>query len=726
MQYYVSPDGADSNPGTKSKPFATLGKVGQVLDAGDTCWLREGVYREVLRPGKSGKAGAEITIAAYPGERAVIHAADPICGWENTGGGLYTASMPWSLGDANQVFCGEQMQPEACWPDPGDDPFFRPKRARVSDGNANTLCCEKIPVVDDNWRGAKLWCAGGSAWICWTATVLEHDPASHTITFAEEQKRYYKPRKGSLFSLRGHRAALRVPGHWYYEATKAKLLVLSPDGEKPSDGVWQAKRRRDTIDLSGRSHVRLRDIHCFGGGIRTNAATEHIIIDGVRARYVAHNYAQDVSQTDGIMLLGHHMLVINCDFGYSSGSILTVGGADNRVINCNLHHGGYAGLWNGAVRLCGRRIVFSHNTVRHAGRDLVAVHGLSESIVQYNDLSDAGWLTADLGMIYGHNTDFANTVFRHNYVHDNHAGYALGIYFDHLSHNAIVHHNMIWNVSDDPIRVNNPSYGCQVFNNTCWKTGSLETFDHSGRNDLFGCRFCNNIFNKPVVLPDHVVQENNRIMPRPRFKDRASYDFRIETLAGQGVGAFAEELWRAGYDPAGPPEPLPVYASPRIAWMNLIHNSCFELGTLEGWRRFGKGQAELVPGNGWGNHGAKELACPTGTSRYTLHLSGGRVGITQKVAGLSPATTYQLSAWVQTSRDDVKVVLEVSEHGADRAFVYFDSVEWCRRTLVFTTGSVATTARVRIVKESAKGEAWVDNFTLPASSPGAGEGFVLA
>ena len=60
----------------------------------------------------------------------------------------------------------------------------------------------------------------------------------------------------------------------------------------------------------------------------------------------------------------------------------------------------------------------AHNTVRHSGRDLVSVHGLMESLVEHNDLSHAGWLTHDLGITYGHDTDFAGTVIRRNHVHD--------------------------------------------------------------------------------------------------------------------------------------------------------------------------------------------------------------------------------------------------------------------------------------------------------------------
>ena len=42
--YYVATDGNDSNAGSESKPFATLNKANTVVTAGDTVWIRGGVY----------------------------------------------------------------------------------------------------------------------------------------------------------------------------------------------------------------------------------------------------------------------------------------------------------------------------------------------------------------------------------------------------------------------------------------------------------------------------------------------------------------------------------------------------------------------------------------------------------------------------------------------------------------------------------------------------------
>jgi hypothetical protein len=80
-EYYVAPNGADSNPGTLAQPFATLQKGHDVAGAGDTVWIRGGTYA-IVTPRNSG-AGIALTKSgtsdtnrikywAYPGERPVF------------------------------------------------------------------------------------------------------------------------------------------------------------------------------------------------------------------------------------------------------------------------------------------------------------------------------------------------------------------------------------------------------------------------------------------------------------------------------------------------------------------------------------------------------------------------------------------------------------------------------------------------------------------------------
>jgi len=69
---YVATTGNDANTGTIDSPWRTIQKAAEALVAGDTAYIRAGVYRERVVPRNSGSAGNYITYAAYPGETATI------------------------------------------------------------------------------------------------------------------------------------------------------------------------------------------------------------------------------------------------------------------------------------------------------------------------------------------------------------------------------------------------------------------------------------------------------------------------------------------------------------------------------------------------------------------------------------------------------------------------------------------------------------------------------
>src|SRR2546425_12223406 len=66
--YYVSTTGSDADAGTIDQPFLTIQKAASVMVAGDRTYIREGVYRETVRPANSGDQGAPITFQSYSGE----------------------------------------------------------------------------------------------------------------------------------------------------------------------------------------------------------------------------------------------------------------------------------------------------------------------------------------------------------------------------------------------------------------------------------------------------------------------------------------------------------------------------------------------------------------------------------------------------------------------------------------------------------------------------------
>lgn len=70
--FYVSKSGSDSNTGTAASPFKTIQKAANIAKAGDTVYIREGVYNERVLVKNSGDSNNRITFAGYPGEKVVI------------------------------------------------------------------------------------------------------------------------------------------------------------------------------------------------------------------------------------------------------------------------------------------------------------------------------------------------------------------------------------------------------------------------------------------------------------------------------------------------------------------------------------------------------------------------------------------------------------------------------------------------------------------------------
>ncbi|HEX7138807.1 MAG TPA: right-handed parallel beta-helix repeat-containing protein [Vicinamibacterales bacterium] len=70
--YYVSTSGNDANSGALSSPFRTISHGAGVAQAGDTVYVRTGVYNDLVRISSKGTSAAHIGILAYPGELPVI------------------------------------------------------------------------------------------------------------------------------------------------------------------------------------------------------------------------------------------------------------------------------------------------------------------------------------------------------------------------------------------------------------------------------------------------------------------------------------------------------------------------------------------------------------------------------------------------------------------------------------------------------------------------------
>jgi hypothetical protein len=109
--YYVdgnSANASDAGPGTKERPFRTIGKAAEVLQPGERVVVAEGIYREVIRPPRGGTGPDRmISYEAAEGAKVIVRGSAVIKeGWRQSGGGR-------GAGGQAQAGRGGEAQPQA-------------------------------------------------------------------------------------------------------------------------------------------------------------------------------------------------------------------------------------------------------------------------------------------------------------------------------------------------------------------------------------------------------------------------------------------------------------------------------------------------------------------------------------------------------------------------------------------------------------------------------------
>ena len=94
-EYHVSPNGMDSNEGSKRKPFKTISAAAAKAQPGDMIMVHEGVYRERINPPRGGTSDEQrIVYQAAPGEKVTIKGSEMIKDWKLVDGDVWAVSLP--------------------------------------------------------------------------------------------------------------------------------------------------------------------------------------------------------------------------------------------------------------------------------------------------------------------------------------------------------------------------------------------------------------------------------------------------------------------------------------------------------------------------------------------------------------------------------------------------------------------------------------------------------
>ena len=523
-EYFVAPNGSDSNAGSESAPFKTIQKAADLMLAGDVCYIREGVYHETVEPKHSGLAGRPIRFEAYKGENVVINGTVLVDSkWKKYKGEIYKAKL--AAEKLEQLFADTAMMIEARWPNMKSTEIFdRSKWASCEMGSKHGIVVsEAIAKTGIDWTGAIAYLNVAHQWWTWCRPITYHKAGSKELNYAADLVGLCdyipgnrKPEKlleafaDDYFYLFGKLEALDVEKEWYFNPKTKELFFFAPNGKTPEAFNVSYKSIDYGFYVKDKNYISISGINFFACTFKLEDC-KHCVVSNANMKFPTYartitEYDQNRQESVITKIVGDSNLVDHIALSFSNNMGLMTMGNYNVVKNSIIHDVNWSGTliypalqlsssphlgvkWfntiqypptprtpeNSEVTSFGN--VAGNNTLYNCGGAILVYHA-AKSVVEMNHIYDGGLACKDVSLVYGCWPFSHSSTVRYNWVHgcvteDYHskekAG-GLGIRCDDQSRHNIFHHNVVWDCGDigiiakgdDNIVYNNTIFKCKT------------------------------------------------------------------------------------------------------------------------------------------------------------------------------------------------------------------------------------------------------------------------
>ncbi len=460
-ELFVAPDGSDSNPGTRSKPLATLAGAIRAVRAlkkpagGVAVTFRGGTYRmadtATLTAEDSGTVKSPIVYRAAPGEGvrfwggAAVGEMKPVTDAaalaripEEARGKVLCADLkaagiadlgemaPRGVGAAPTpvvgLYAGDQPLDLARWPNKGWATTGTIVEEKTASGGFAFQYDGDRPA---RWTAAKDgWLLGYFGWL-WAdggVAIASIDTAAHRI--ATRQGSSYGAREGMPYFAYNLLEELDAPGEWYLDRESGMLYVIPPAGWGSRSGrpvtMELSMLAKPFLSLKGASHVRFERL-AFDCGRADGAVIEgsdHVLLAGCT-----------ISRLGGVGVTvkgGSNCGVFGCNIYALGRNGTSITGGDRKTLkpgghfveNCHIHDfSRWDRTYTPAVFADGVGIRIAHNLIHDTPGHAMRIEG-NDHLIGWNEVHDAVYETDDQGALdMWFNPTYRGVVIRDNYWH---------------------------------------------------------------------------------------------------------------------------------------------------------------------------------------------------------------------------------------------------------------------------------------------------------------------
>ena len=299
-EYYVSVQGDDQNPGTRKAPFRYIQRFADIARPGDICLVREGTYRETVRPKNGGRTGDPVRYVAYPGEKVTISGTELITGkWSLYKDSIYQTKVDY---DVEQLFVDGNMMIEARWPNMRFEDLWERSCWASSDAGSGyeKMVDAELAKTDIDWTGAIATLNVAHQFHTWTRKVSKHSKGSDTFEYVGNMGKLSgtigKPGHWSndYYYLSGKREALDIPTEWFYDRQTKMLYLWTPDGKSPSSHAVEVKMRDRAFEVNNLNEIHVIGFHFFSCTFQFEN-TMHSLVDDCHLLFPS--YARELNDS---------------------------------------------------------------------------------------------------------------------------------------------------------------------------------------------------------------------------------------------------------------------------------------------------------------------------------------------------------------------------------------------------------------------------------------------
>ncbi len=417
---YVSPTGDDAGPGTREKPFATLGRALETLGEGDTVRFAGGTYFLDAPLTLNGARG--VVLEACEGEVPVFSGSVPIDGWRRV-------RDRKTLGRVSKDARKHLYYTDLGQLDPGDPVKDRHRPALFCDGVAQTLArypnagfvyggralgATPIPPVEngnsgtvegvfeysdpriDRWADEKAPWVGGYWFYDWNDSykpVTRIDPRNRVMELPGKRFRH-----GLRFFGLNLLCEIDAPGEWYLDRDAGRLYWYVPEGIDPqaAETTFAVLGAKYMLTLEDCEEVTIKGLsfcESRGGALKVKGGRDVRILD-----CRMENLGSEALRVDG----GARCRIDGCALRHLDAAGITMRGGDRGRFERADHicantlvedYERFHRTYNGAFTAEGCGITIRHCVLRDgpssalslAGNDLVAEFNLIERVATESD-----------------------------------------------------------------------------------------------------------------------------------------------------------------------------------------------------------------------------------------------------------------------------------------------------------------------------------------------------